>query len=100
MQRLSERLCHRVTALNLRAALTQVGPARRMRILAWLLEEGLPEQDALMAAATAAGPDGDFIRGELQALHRRALLANIFGPERIRSLLAACQPTGLAGGAA
>ena len=47
-----------------------------------------------------AGPDGDFIRAELQALQRRAVFARIYAPERIQMLLAACQPESMAGGAA
>lgn len=99
-ERLSARLRHPATAVNLRAALSQAGLARRMRLLAWLSEEGLPEQEALLATAMGPGEDGDFIRAELQALHRRALLARIYSPERIRILLTACQPSGMTGDAA
>lgn len=96
-RRLSERLTHSATAVDLRAAITQVGPARRMRLLSWLAEAGLPDDDALLARLTGPGAAGDFIRAELQALQRRALLASIFAPERIQALLNACQPPSTAG---
>ena len=99
-ERLSARLRHPATAVNLRSALAQSGMARRLRLLDWFGDAGLPERSAVLAAAMSAGPDGDFIRAELQALQRRALLARIYAPERIQMLLAACQPEGMAGGAA
>src|SRR4051812_44751909 len=99
-ERLSARLRHPATATNLRAALAQSGMARRLRLLDWFGDAGLPERNAVLAVAMGAGPDGDFIRAELQALHRRAVLARVYAPERIQMLLAACQPEGMAGGAA
>ncbi|TDH62371.1 hypothetical protein E2C06_12240 [Dankookia rubra] len=99
-ERLSVRLRHPATAVNLRAALAQSGMARRLRLLDWFGERGLPERNAVLALTMGAGPDGDFIRAELQALQRRALLARIYAPERLQMLLAACQPEGMTGGGA
>lgn len=90
--RLALLLAHTATAMDLQAALTQVGVARRMRLLAWFSDEGLPERDKLLTRLAATGSAGGFIRAELEALHRRALLARIFAPERIRMLLEASQP--------
>ena len=99
-ERLSARLCHPATRINLTAALAQSGMARRLRLLAWFGDDGLPERDAVLAAAMGDGPDGEFIRHELTALQRRAALARIYAPERIQMLLAACRSEGLVGGAA
>lgn len=99
-ERLSARLRHPATAVNLRAALAQAGLARRLRLLEWFGDDCLPERNAVLAAAMGVGPDGDFVRAELQALQRRALLARVYAPERIQMLLTACQAHGQTGGGA
>jgi hypothetical protein len=72
------------------AALAQLGLGRRLRLLHWLGET--PGLEALSAHLLqyARGDTGTFLRAELLALHRRAVLARIFGHERIAVLLAAC----------
>ena len=95
--RLAARLVDPATAVNLRAVLTQLGAGRRVVVLDWLASGAVPQRDAVLAAAMAPGQHGDFVRAELQALHRAALLARIFAPDRIAALLAACRPADLTG---
>lgn len=95
---LTRRLLDTATMVNLRAAVTQLGTGRRLRLLDWLAGLSATRSQALLSWITAPGEHGDFIRGELQALHRAALLARIFAPERRALLLAVCQPSNMTGG--
>lgn len=90
---LAEALCEEETSVRLRSALAQIGTARRLRLLEWLGEAGLPNGRALLAAM-GDGPGGAFQRAELAALERRAILARVFAPERVAELRAACAEAG------
>jgi hypothetical protein len=71
-------------------ALAQIERGRRLRLLHWLAE--IPGSENLTATLleSANSDAASFLRAEIRALHRRALLNSIFGPERIAALLAAC----------
>lgn len=86
---LADMLCGPETAALLRQVLAQIGMARRLRLLEWLGEAGLPNNQAIVAAM-GDGSDGAFQRAELAALERRAILARVFAPERVAELRVAC----------
>lgn len=90
---LVDALCEPETSARLRSVLAQIGTARRLRLLEWLGEAGLPNGRALVAAM-GNGPDGAFQRAELAVLRRRAVLARVFAPGRIAELRAACAEAG------
>lgn len=73
-----------------RQFLAQIGPGRRLRLLHWLAEA--TEMDGFADALIGGKPSeaAQFLRSEIQTLHRRALLDRMFSPERIAALLAAC----------
>ncbi|MDN3563087.1 hypothetical protein ACFQY5_39890 [Paeniroseomonas aquatica] len=74
----------------LRKALEQIGPARRVRLIDWIAVS-LPRGEALIAALLGDEQDSGFLRAEMVALHRRAVLARIFGADRVKQLLEACR---------
>lgn len=74
----------------LRKALEQIGPGRRVRLIDWI-NVALPRGEALVAALLSGEQDGSFLRAEMIALHRRAVLARIFGADRVDQLLEACR---------
>lgn len=78
---------------RLRQTLPQIGMARRLRLLEWFDDAGLPGHEAIVATM-GDGPDGAFQRAELTALERRAILARIFSPERVAELRTACGEAG------
>lgn len=78
------------TLALLRKALEQIGPARRVRLIDWI-NISLPGGEALVAALLGDEQDGGFLRSEMIALHRRAVLARIFGADRVQQLLEACR---------
>lgn len=78
------------TLAMLRQALEQIGPARRVRLIDWM-NVSLPGGEALVAAILGDEQDGSFLRSEMLALHRRAVLARIFGQDRVQQLLEACR---------
>jgi hypothetical protein len=84
---------------GLRAVMAQLGAARLMRLLHWLVEIDLPGCDAVISALVG-GDDttGHALRAAIAAVTRRALLRRIFAPDRIAALHAACE-TALEGGA-
>ena len=84
---------------GLRAVMAQLGAARLMRLLHWLVEIDLPGCDAVISALVG-GDDttGHALRAAIPAVTRRALLRRIFAPDRLAALHAACE-TALEGGA-
>jgi hypothetical protein len=81
------------TRAELQAILTQLGAARVLRILHWIAEIDLPEGRAVLAALLRDDGDGTgaALRSAVEALSRRARLAQIFDPRRIANLAAACE---------
>jgi len=79
---------------DIRSILGQLGTPRALRVIGWILEAGLPGRDAVLAAVLAPDPSGvgQFLQSTLSAAERLPLLERIYAPERLTSLLAACQP--------
>lgn len=93
---LGRRLAEPGTVDALRAAMLQIGGARRLRLMAWMGDGPgavCPEAVVALFHNDAAG----FLKAELLALHRRALLGRIFSAERISALVAACSAAGKGG---
>lgn len=78
--------------------LAQLDVPRRLRMLAWLGTAPMPEPHLVVESylAGTSGPRGGSLHGELQGLHRNALLLRIFRHERVAALLAGCQTAGQA----
>ena len=75
---------------DLQAVLTQLGPARLLRLLRWLGAEGDPDRaEALRALLDGAYGPAAALRAAFQALHRQELLNRIFEEPRLTLLLAA-----------
>ena len=79
---------------DMRSILGQLGAPRALRVIGWIMEAGLPESDAVLAAVLAPDPSGvgRFLQGALSAAARLQLLERIYAPERLAALLSACQP--------
>jgi hypothetical protein len=79
---------------DIRSILGQLGTPRALRVIGWILEAGLPEKDAVLAAVLAPDPSGvgQFLQGTLSTAERLPMLERIYAPERLTALLAACQP--------
>jgi len=75
----------------LREVLAQLGPARLLRVLAWLDTAPLAQGEEVLNALVQDNHSeaGRAIQGILHALHRQALLARIFHPDRLAMLQAA-----------
>jgi hypothetical protein len=79
---------------ELRAVMGQLGLPRNLRILHWILQDGIPDGNAVLAAVLErdeAG-NGQFLQATLTAAVRPSLLARLYAPERLALLLSACQP--------
>ena len=75
---------------DLLAILTQLGPARLIRLFHWLSSDDAPDrQETLRALLDDAYGSATTLRATLQALHRQALLASIFDESRLQALLLA-----------
>jgi hypothetical protein len=86
-------VCLRVgeTGRDMQAVLTQLGPARLLRLLHWLSSNGEPDRaEVLRTLLGDTYGSAAVLRATLQTLHRQALLARIFDEPRLRALLAAC----------
>ena len=79
---------------ELRAVMGQLGLPRSLRIMHWILNNGLPNQDAVLAAVlqTDETGAGQFLQASLCAAARPSLLERLYAPERLALLLSACQP--------
>lgn len=78
---------------GLRRVLAQLGPGRMVRILHWLSCLGSSDADAVLTTLFDSSDDVNVLalREALQALHRRELLARLFGEDRVGALLSACR---------
>ena len=75
---------------DLRTVLTQLGPARLLRLVCWLASEGSTARAAVLhLLLDGPHPDATALRSALDVLNRRELLARIFSEERLQQLLAA-----------
>jgi hypothetical protein len=88
---LSARLQQTPTSHRLVALLNELGTARKCLLLEWLARSHFPDHRALLAALLDTPDAGPRLRASLLSLNRRALLARIFAPDRLRILLAACR---------
>ena len=92
--RLSSTLRSEPVRTELRTVLAQLDLARLLPILHRLATADLPNQREVLEALLVADPSGSgqALRARLQALHRQALLARIFHPDRVQALRRACRP--------
>lgn len=72
---------------NFQAMLPEFGLGRRLYLLNWLSNRASGQDIAATLLASGDSDAARFLRAEFQSLHRRALLARIFGPDRIKTLL-------------
>ena len=79
---------------EVRTVLGQLGAARTLRIVGWIMQAGLPESDIVLGAVLAPDPagTGQFLQAALSAAMRPSLLERLYAPDRLTALLAACQP--------
>ena len=79
---------------DLRAVMGQLGFPRTLRLLDWLLQAGLPDSDAVLAAVLDPDPSGigQYLQAALVGAARPALLERIYAPDRLATLMAACEP--------
>jgi hypothetical protein len=79
---------------DLRAVMGQLGLPRTLRLLDWLMQAGLPERDAILAAVLE--PDlsgaGQYLQATLAGAARPTLLERIYAPDRLAALMTACEP--------
>ena len=80
---------------DLRAILARLDPERVLPLLHRLAAPDLPERREVLDGLLAGDPSGlgQALRATLQVLHRRALLARIFHPDRVQALRRACRPS-------
>jgi hypothetical protein len=78
---------------EMRMVIGQLGMPRTLRLLGWVMQEGLPESDAVIGALLAADPAGNaqFLQATLSGSVRPTLLERLYAPDRLAALLAACQ---------
>lgn len=90
---LSERLSRDPMRDSMRAVLAQMGTARRLRVLAWIAESGLPHPHTVLSTLLEvdASGSGRALRDSLRNYYRRAVLARMFASERIEQVMAACR---------
>ena len=79
---------------DLRAVMGQLGFPRVLRLLDWLMQAGLPESDAILAAVLAPDPSGigQYLQAALAGAAKPPLLERIYAPDRLAALMAACEP--------
>jgi hypothetical protein len=78
---------------DMRAVLGQLDTPSILRLIGWMLREGLPQGDAVLASILAADQTGtgQYLQSVLAQANRPALLARLFAPDRLAALLDACQ---------
>jgi crotonobetainyl-CoA:carnitine CoA-transferase CaiB-like acyl-CoA transferase len=71
----------------------QLGFPRTLRLLDWLMQAGLPDSDAILAALLEADPSGvgQYLQAALAGAARPTLLERIYAPDRLAALMAACE---------
>ena len=79
---------------ELRTIMGQTGLPHSLRIIHWILQDGPPDRDAVLAAVLEADPagTGQFLQASLCAAARLSLLEGLYAPKRLALLLGACQP--------
>ena len=79
---------------GLRTMMGQIGLPRLFRLIGWIMEAGLPESDAVMAALVQpdASGSGQFIQAALSGAVQPTLLERLYAPDRLAVLLAAIKP--------
>ncbi|WP_158746714.1 hypothetical protein [Acidisphaera sp. L21] len=79
---------------DLRAVMGQLGFPRVLRLLDWLMQAGLPESDAILAAVLEPDPSGigQYLQATLAGAAKPPLLERIYAPGRLAALMAACEP--------
>jgi hypothetical protein len=79
---------------DFRAVMGQLGFPRALRLLDWLMQAGLPETDAVLAAVMEPDPSGSgqYLQAALAGVARPTLLERIYAPDRLAALMAACAP--------
>ena len=79
---------------DLRAVMGQLGFPRVLRLLDWLMQTGLPESDAILAAVLEPDPSGigQYLQAALAGAAKPPLLERIYAPDRLAALMAACEP--------
>lgn len=79
---------------ELRALMGQLGFPRTLRLLHWLMQAGLPEGDAVLAAVLEPDPSGigQYLQAMLAGAAKPTLLERIYAPDRLVVLMAACGP--------
>jgi hypothetical protein len=79
---------------ELRALMGQLGFPRTLRLLDWLMQAGLPESDAILAAVLEPDPSGigQYLQAILAGAARPTLLERIYALDRLAILIAACEP--------
>jgi hypothetical protein len=77
-----------------RALMGQLGFPRTLRLLHWLMQAGLPEGDAVLAAVLEPDPSGigQYLQAILAGAAKPTLLERIYAPDRLAVLMAACEP--------
>jgi len=94
---LAARLRQPETVAALQTALAQLTPQRRLDILGWLDEAGLPAKHEVLSLIWADTPGdatpnpGQIVRRSLQHLHQAECVQRIFAPERIAHLSSLCE---------
>lgn len=85
------------TVIALQTVLAHLTPSRRLAILEWLDEAGLPAGHEVLGLIWADTPGnvtpnpGQIVRRSLQHLHRAECVRSIFAPERIAHLASLCE---------
>ena len=81
-----------VVQRDMRTALTQLGPARLLRLLRWLGHEGGEERASILyRLLNGSHQDAQTLREAVNALNKRDLLKRIFDEERLTQLRDAAQ---------
>ena len=75
---------------DLQAVMTQLGPARLLRLLHWIAQEDKPDRSEILRMLLG-GTDATAtsLRATVHALHRMTLLSRIFDETRLEVLLVA-----------
>jgi hypothetical protein len=79
---------------GLRAVLGQLAFPRTLRLLDWVMQAGLPDSDAILAALMEPDPSGtgQYLQAVLADAARPTLLERIYASDRLAALMAACEP--------
>lgn len=78
---------------ELRAVLAQLSPLQILHVMQTVATADLADRREVLEALLAADPSGsgEALRATLHGLHRQALLACMFHPDRVQALRRACR---------